>query len=442
MKRVKIRRIAAVLGFFLLWVGLEFCVRFFTEPFVQAWPMIREDRKAVEGRIDTVFLGASLFGNGIIPEAFDEILGSRSFNSATASQSIQLSQYALEDVSETNPIELALIDVSVNRLIADSGDEMSIAKHVVLSHMINRKAQWILLQDCFTLDEIALTVLHSVRDQFHFFRGTLRKRLKLSYFRDYLKFGYVPDGEYLIGSNGYVPKYDKFSDGWKLIGKHANIRASISDHSQQELERVIRQCREKGIAPVLISMPTTDAYMLYCDSYQALHTSVKALARREGVPYLDFNLSRFRVYSLTDSNFSDERHMNNSGAELFTPLLAEVVGKAQAGEDVSGYFFSSYEEMIHNVDRVAAVKLEVLSSGGGLMLVADSLHGPDILPTYRFYAMAKGAPEKGFWMLESSSDTCALDSLEPGTYEVRVEASGASGSGPDAYAETTVTIKQ
>lgn len=441
MKRVNIRRVAAVLGFFLLWAGLEFCVRCFTEPFVQAWPMIREDRKAVEGRIDTVFLGASLFGNGIIPEAFDEILGSRSFNYATSSQSIELSQYALEDISETNPIELALIDVSVNRLIAESGDGVNIAKHVVLSHMVNPKAQWMLLKDCFPPDEIALTVLHSARDQLHFFRGTLRKRIKPSYLLDYLKFGYVPDEEYLIGSKGYVPKYDTFSDGAKLIGNDAKIRASLSDHSQQELERVIRQCREKGIAPVLISMPTTDAYMLYCDSYQALHASVKALASREGVPYLDFNLSKFRVYSLADSNFSDERHMNNSGAELFTPLLSEVVGKAQAGEDVSGYFFNSYEEMIHNVDRVAAVKLEVRNSGGGLMLVADSLHGPDIMPTYRFYAMVKAAPEKGFRMLESSADTCALDNLEPGAYKVRVEAYAAPGSNYDVYAEHVVTVK-
>ncbi len=440
MKHVKIRRIAAVLVFFLLWAGVEACVRYFTEPVEQAWPTIREDRKAAEGSIDTVFVGASLFRNGIIPSVFDETVGSRSFNYATSSQSMALSYYALEDLSETNPLKLALIDISVNRLMADGDDGVYIAKYVVLSHIINWKAQWMLLRDCFSLDDIALSILHSGRDQLHFFWGTLAQRLNATYFRDYLKYGYAPDSKYPIGSMGYTPSFGANSDGGVVMTEFVQISEDgglNSDYSQ--LERTIRQCREKGITPVLVSMPTTDAYMLACDWYETLEAPVKALAEQEGALYLDFNLSKFRVASLSDHNFSDARHLNSSGAELFTPLLSEVMKKALAGEDVSGYFYNSYDEMIRDVDRVASVKCEVAESGDGMALRAVSLQGPDVAPTYRFSIRAKGTD--AYQALESTGETCALEGVAPGVYKVRVEAYSKPGSLCDAFTEKIITVK-
>jgi hypothetical protein len=355
-----------------------------------------------------------------------------------------LTYYALEDLAETNPLKLALIDISVNRLMSDGGDDgVNVAKHVVLSHMVNLRAQWMLIWDLFPLDDLALTVLHSARDQLHFLQGTLSGRLKPSYLTEYLKHGYMPDAKYPTGSMGYTPSFDVNPDGGVPMEDHLGIPGDRDlDSDCAQLERTIRRCREMGITPVLVSMPTTDAYLLRCTRYEALLEPVRELAAREGVLCLDFNLSKFRVSSLTAANYSDARHMNSSGAELFTPLLAEVIKIALAGGDVSGYFYGSYGEMIRDIDRVASVKCEVVKNGDGLMLEAESLHGPEVMPNYRFYALAKGAPEGDYRLLVSSGGTCPLDTLEPGTYKVRVEASGASGSGCDAYAETVVTIKE
>lgn len=440
MRREKIRRVAAVLAFFLLWGGAECCARYFTEPVRQAWPMIREDRLSAEGSIDTAFVGASLFRNGIIPSVFDAAVGGRSFNGATSSQSMELSYYALEDLAETNPLRLALIDISVNRLLSDGDEGVAIAKHVLLSHMINPKARRMLLRDCFTLDELPLTILHSARDQLHFLWGTLRERLKPEYLSDYLKHGYAPDKTYPAGSMGYTPSFGANPDGGVPMAEFARIAdggGPDGDHAQ--LERILRLCRERGITPVLVSMPTTDAFLLCYKPYEALLAPVRELAAREGVLCLDFNLSRFRVSSLTAANFSDARHLNSSGAELFTPLISEVVRKALAGEDVSGYFYDSYDEMLRDIDRVAAVGCEVLDSGDGPTLVADSLHGPDVAPVYSFFIKASGADD--YEPLPSEGNRCGLDGVAPGTYQVRVEASGSPGSGCEVYTEKVVTIR-
>jgi hypothetical protein len=240
---------------------------------------------------------------------------------------------------------------------------------------------------------------------------------------------------------GYTPSYGVNPDGGVPMADNAEIPGdgeALGDCAQ--LERTLRLCREKGIAPVLVSMPTTDAYLLNCTRYEALLAPVRELAAREGILLLDFNLSRFRFSSLTAANFSDARHLNSSGAELFTPLLAEVVQKALAGGDVSGYFYGSYDEMVRGIDRVASVKCEVVKTGDGLVLEAESLRGPDVVPAYRYFIKAKG--QEDYAPFKSTGSRCSLDGIEPGTYKVRVEASGASGSGCDAYAETAVTIKE
>ena len=318
MKHKNVRRIAAVAVFFLLWAGVEASVRYFTEPVAQAWPTIREERMAVEGSFDTVFVGASLFRNGIVPAVFDQATGRHSFNYATSSQSMELSYYALEDMAQTNPLKLALIDISVNRLLSDDGDAVHIAKYVVLSHMVNQNAKLQLLRGCFTLDEVPFLLFHSARDQLHFFWGTLSERMRPEFFREFLKRGYMPDETYPSGSMGFTPSDGRNPAGGVPAAAVPKPSATAQEDTGgfEQLARAVRQCRENGITPVLVSMPTTDAYLLSYDWYEALEAPVKALAQRENALYLDFNLSKFRVEALNDQHFTDARHLNSEGAEL------------------------------------------------------------------------------------------------------------------------------
>lgn len=441
MKQKAIRRVAAVLTLFLLWAGVEYCARYFTNPLRQAWPMIREDRGAIEGSIDTAFIGASLFRNGIIPAAFDETTGSRSFNCATSGQTIGLTQYMLEDLSETNPLKLALIDVSVNRLLKDDSEGGLIAKHVLLSHLFNWSARADLLKDCFTLDDLPLTVLNSARDQLHFLWGTLSARLSSAYLKAYLRYGYVPDAEYPAGSMGYTPSNEANAEGGISFTEASSAQAdAVEPGNMESLERIIARCREKGISPVLVSMPTTDTFLLTFPWYEAMQSPVRALASREGVPYLDFNLSKFRS-GLTDANFLDERHMNDTGARLFTPHLAEVVKKALAGEDISSDFYASYGEAVRAIRRVSSVSLEVKTSQGAVILRAFSLQGAEVTPTYRFFLKPEGAPDEEYRALQSSGENCALNGLAPGAYTVRVEAYSTRDSACDAFHEQNVQIR-
>ncbi len=439
MKRIWVRRTAAVLTFFLMWALVEHAARFFTNPLKQAWPSIVEDRKRVEGTITTAFIGASLFRNGVIPAAFDETMAGQSFNDSTSGQTIALTEYALEDIAENNPLNLLLVDVSVNRLMKEADESGRIAKYAVFCQMLSWRARLNLLKNAFTLDEVPMTLLTSARDQLHFFWGTLSNRLSPEYVKTYLRYGYVPDPLYPSGSMGYTPDNGVNPEGGIPFNEPEGEMEGVAAENLESLTRIITYCRERGITPVLLSMPTTDTCLLYFNQYEALQAPVRALAEREGALYLDFNLSKFRNM-LTDANFLDERHMNASGAERFTPYLTEVLHKALSGEDVSDLFYASWDEAAAAIHRVSSVGLEVAEAGGGDALRAYSLEGTGVTPVYRFFARRQDAPEGEYRALESSGGICLLTSLESGAYTVRVEAYSDPAASCDAYCERDVQI--
>ena len=429
--------------FFLLCAGVETCARFFTGPLRQSWPMAKADRKAVEGTIDTVFIGGSLFRNGIVPSLFDKTMKGRSFSYTTSNQPLPLSRYALEDLSRSNPIKLALIDLSVNRLVREDGAGSGIVKYILFNQMFDMQARIDLLRDQFTTDELLLTLFQSARDQTHYFLddSTLRDRISAKTLKEYLKYGYSPDPDYVAGSMGYTPSHTTIPEGnVKVRGIEKIPENPDVAKNLEALAQLAAMCREKGITPVFMAMPTTDAAVLFSDRYPLLMKPVKALAERLGVLYLDFNLSKFRVSSMSNVDFADIKHMNHTGAERFTPYFASVLQKALAGEDVSSYFYPSYDEMILDIDPIAAVLCSLIRTDEGLRVRATSLQGPSITPVYRFYIKPLGGSGSEYQPLESTGNECSLSGLAPGTYRVRAEACRAAGLRWEAFDENTLTI--
>ena len=73
------------------------------------------------------------------------------------------------------------------------------------------------------------------------------------------------------------------------------------------------------------------------------------LAEKYGVPLFDFNLLRSRYELFSDeTSFSDDSHLSREGAEVFAAVMADILSRYRAGEDVSPLFNSSYQEVIHD----------------------------------------------------------------------------------------------
>ena len=65
--------------------------------------------------------------------------------------------------------------------------------------------------------------------------------------------------------------------------------------------------------------------------------------------YYDMNLIKTKN-ELFDENtaYYDDSHLSKDASEVFSKEIAVIMNEAKAGKDVSGYFYSSYEEAEKN----------------------------------------------------------------------------------------------
>lgn len=110
---------------------------------------------------------------------------------------------------------------------------------------------------------------------------------------------------------------------------------------------MIGLCREHGAEPMVIVVPVSDHYIWLLGDWSGFEAALRAAQERFGVTCLDFNLLKTRGMLLSDADCysTDPHHMSDKGAKLFTQVLADCLRALENGEDVSGLFAASYEEI-------------------------------------------------------------------------------------------------
>lgn len=83
---------------------------------------------------------------------------------------------------------------------------------------------------------------------------------------------------------------------------------------------------EKGLAPVLVTLPVTDAYAAACPAYikEIFHDNIALVTQKYGIGHMDYGLSE--EFSYDFSLFADSNHLNSTGARLFTGKILQQLG--------------------------------------------------------------------------------------------------------------------
>lgn len=92
------------------------------------------------------------------------------------------------------------------------------------------------------------------------------------------------------------------------------------------------------------SIPVSERYILTYDNYDEIYQSAQTIAAEYGLAYYDFNLYTGTTYS-QETDFSNDDHMSRNGAAKFTSAFVSVLNAVNRGEDVSGQFYDSYQEL-------------------------------------------------------------------------------------------------
>ena len=105
------------------------------------------------------------------------------------------------------------------------------------------------------------------------------------------------------------------------MGERGQAPKRIPKKTLKKVRRFVRVCKENGVVPIFIELPTTVGWTY------ARHNYVEEFAGSESVPFYDFNIQESGYTPDFENDFRDDMHMNVYGAERVTLFLGGILEK-------------------------------------------------------------------------------------------------------------------
>lgn len=318
-------------------IALECGIRFCYENWKLATVMSKQERKDLEGTLDTLYCGTSIAYCAYNPVVLDEELGTSSFNLGTASQPCVGTYYLVRETVEKNPVKEVYLTISLPTLKAERLPQRYLSAYETM-----RSPKW------------KLAYLAAVRDndlttQALFFST----RVETEEYTDFKQIrnnivNKLHPGKKVEGyeERGFRSCEKYYCSEGPLNNSENNYWHGDQGADQLDQEAVIYMkklaqfCKMKGIKFTLVIVPWSQDYIDAAGDLDDMDHVCRELAEEMGVDYYNFLLYRDRKTVFTDYMFKDEQHLNTTGGNTFSKLLAEVVTSG----DPDSYFYESMAE--------------------------------------------------------------------------------------------------
>ncbi len=292
-------------------------------------------RASLAGSLDRLMIGSSHAWNGFMPAVFDARLHSSSYNLSGGVFPMYAKNYFLQKELQRNPLKLVYIEISDDTLTRTNehdyaeGDEIAIARLDSWGERLSYMKRFLSFNDCVNVYSRALLRGGQVAVAILQGKSTL----------DYAARGYY-------GKDGT----DVSLSPEEAEREHNVDKITPADYRAENIEgltTLMKTCRDAGIQPVIVVLPVSDTHLWKTEGEEEFRLWLEDYGREQGCRVYDFNLlrDRYELFSDKDS-FRDGGHLSRRGAETFTTVFAELMEKAEQGEDISGRFFESYDELL------------------------------------------------------------------------------------------------
>ena len=288
-------------------------------------------RESMAGTLDLLICGASQSQRGISTYILDEELGCNSYSIATPLLTFKGRHYITAREIERNDIDTVIIELCYDTLARDRDEVDPEGEYYMLAR----------ITDPF--------------ERLKYFLGSARIDEYADFYYDCLQRGvyawqHMDTNGVGTGLNydrkGYAPVDAKPIE--MISEEDYNKEAILTDFSEENLrylDKIFEVCLESGAKVIVISTPLSDAAVLSYDKLDYIYGEYKAISEKWGCEYYDFSLYRGKSELLSEeTDYADRNHLSKSGAEIFTPILADVVRASIEGEDSYGLFYNSYAE--------------------------------------------------------------------------------------------------
>lgn len=257
-----------------------------------------------ERSLDLVFLGSSHSFESFDPRIFDEVLGIKSFNMGSPSQSPVTSYFVLREVLETQKPKVIVYEVYWNSFLSD--DSSADAGHNI-DYMRSFKNRRDMFMEAFTAQGMLNHILSSLR-----YRGNFRDAVLNLFGQDI-----TSQKDFTYESKGYVSSQGVVSKGFLYNGNpfkdYVFDRKMVKTKQVNYLERIIQLCRSKGIIVMFVTSPLPPASLGMMKNYAHIHGFFNEIAQSHQIEYLDYNVMHNDKDLFTDHDFKDCDHLNVKG---------------------------------------------------------------------------------------------------------------------------------
>ncbi|MBO4418701.1 MAG: hypothetical protein J5789_02615 [Oscillospiraceae bacterium] len=291
------------------------------------------ERDALAGTIDCLYCGASHGYRAFKPSVIDPILGTRSYNLSGAMMTMQGRYELLRDEIERNPVKQVYLEVSFGTMTRNRVEEGPEGDLYTLARLngFSRRADYFFR--CFSVEEYP-----DVYRQFL----SLGIDAALQLFRG-------QKADHSRRDRGYVPagiRTMEFDTNYTVIFHSKKYPTQIDPYNQEYLDKILALCQAHDIEVILVTTPLSKTALCQSVNLQYFYEWYRDFAKERGLRFYDFNLYREKERLFPDETmFYDTLHFNDEGASLFSRLFAELMVRADSGEDLSDLFFATYPAM-------------------------------------------------------------------------------------------------
>jgi len=276
------------------------------------------------GSLDMVFLGSSHSYCTFDPARIDDALGVSSFQLGMPLQLPDTTYYTLREVYKTQHPRTVVVELYWELLATGYDAEQA---DTLFSFLHDPALEADFRENAVPLADKVIHLIPPIRYQDDFL-AYQNSQLLDSFARH---FGLVAAAEKQQGTEQYKDKGYAYCDYHMLPGKYGKDNQFIgvdggnfqfSDNQKKYLEKIVELCREQGSRLIFVTAPIAPVSMSLITNYDAIHQAVSAFAARQNVPYLDFNLVNQQLNLLTNDNFRDDAHLNDSGVAIADEYFA------------------------------------------------------------------------------------------------------------------------
>lgn len=290
--------------------------------------------------IDNLFLGSSHVYSDVNPELLDNINGMSNFNMSYGFQSLSESYYLIKEAARRHDLKNVYVELyhvpnteKMNKNIENRWRAISYMRPSITKY-----------QFVFEMGDST----HYLETLFPFVRYR-SKLFDIEYVKTVIEKKNSEDWKnYAYNTNkGFLYSDKMYTQEKWLSDAPVNLieDGMLSEENQNYMRKIMKYCQKKGINIKFFISPMYETLVLSAGDYDAYYKQVQSIANEYQVELYDFNLCKQQYLNVTQSEYlSDAGHLNTSGANIFTPLLWDVLAGDPA-ENVN-YFYNSFQERI------------------------------------------------------------------------------------------------